>query len=1310
MGEETPEPVEIQCPGCESRFRLTPKKGRLPSGDIPCPKCFEEIPVENGEVMTDDADNASEDASDSTPGFGVMSPGPSDSKKSSDSAPSPESSPDNDKSGDEQEAIEHLEKMAQELPSSGSKSTMAGLPGVGRDSSNPFSKSGNRDKTAAVDPELLEKAASDDTDTDTDTKSEPDDSPDKSFANNSPPDTSPRLVEESHAERLAAEDSTAATAPEELPDEDDRNSSGLRETAEQRGAAEQLRDTAENRSISKEMLDRQSKQDSSPSESPSSDDESSDPKQTRKNLLGRVKKKTIRKKMSDVDDDSSSAPSSPFSDSKTTSRAKSLEQLKEKSRAKDGDDDSDGERDRDSSLSNLFQKVRERRGSSDNLRKKLKESKSEDAPTSDGGDSDADFADDVDLSKDELADIVDRNSDSRDDGDDSSPSSTTEEEQSPSLPRPKRPSADPSSSEASIAPDGGGDDEHSGLFDEVGSAAPPKPSTSDGGVEEVSKDTKKTTSQSMLARLKKGNDTGGDDNPLDIGAAGEKRGSGYIRLPTDEIQDVLGQGDFRLKIEGVVYEPVDKDGLIRLIKGGVLLGAEEIAEAGGDWMPISEHPVFGELRRKMAAEAHEVLSRIGSKSRVDDDDGDEDESADAADQLPKASTRPPEMAPETAGGDAPPPEPSTTEMSSAELARMASKSTGVHESVSADDKPSPEKPQQPAPESVEPTPEKPQQPEPKADEPQPASTSTSDVDAVGEPAQSAPPFEQSESSTESRRAEQSGTPSAPVESDDSASPRPDDSPQPADKPRPDSAPARSSGPERTPETSERPSEQGGDFDEPGLQRAEETLYDVQQSKSRTTAYIAGTVLGLAILGIAGALWVTPTGHDILEDTVGWSPADSDEAAEDPEDTAGPDPAIDDAIAQARQRVDNTVRETAAMADDEEWAHFYLDEGDTRRAAEVMSGQYADGHRSRSFLAQFAEVLHDNQDYSRARSIALEGITAHGDEQFFELHRQSVEDDEALLQYQTTELDDPTGYSARQFYNVADHRGIVLEAPDTSHEQLLFKPERDGWTMGWRAEIAAWRFCELVACHFDAHRVEPAVVTREFLDELDGDEQAISETIADASWTVRERDGEDVEVVRGSLEYIPETPEAPFPIEYRPLWRDWLTAGAATDFVDDPAHSRLDALQGLDGGRFYDELVDVAGETSTGELARSVSSLLIFDYLTNNWERFFTRTEDYGKNNPVRGMSMASRHNGDAFQPRASRRVRERFEWTTRFSQSTVETIEALDRDTTYQVLFPEGRTAETRRLDVFWQQRSDMLNRIDELVARHGEDDVLLFP
>lgn len=100
-----------------------------------------------------------------------------------------------------------------------------------------------------------------------------------------------------------------------------------------------------------------------------------------------------------------------------------------------------------------------------------------------------------------------------------------------------------------------------------------------------------------------------EESSVISGTAGERRGSGYIRLPTTEILNVLGEGRYRLMVEGIVYEPVDQQALTQLIKQGVLMGAEMIADEHSDWTPIAEHPVFRRLRKKMAIEAHALLAK-----------------------------------------------------------------------------------------------------------------------------------------------------------------------------------------------------------------------------------------------------------------------------------------------------------------------------------------------------------------------------------------------------------------------------------------------------------------------------------------------------------------------------------------------------------------------------------------------------------------------------------------------------------------------------------------------------------------------------
>ena len=1275
MGDKTPESVEIKCPGCGTRFRMTPKKGRLPSGDIPCPKCYEEIPVRDGEVVSagENSSDGDGESNSSAPKFGVMSPARrGETKTTSEKRTSTEA----------EDAIARLEQMAKDLPKD-SSSTMAGLPGVG---ANPFKASRQMDKTAAVDRSILEKVAiaqpADDLDEDDDAGRG------ASFAPANQPDTSPRLVSAETIDRLAQENSEAAVAPDDMPDDEETRPPGLRQqatTARRKAENKALRETAENKSISADMVRETAENKSITPEmvkkSRRGDDEEEKKSPPKSNVLARIKKHQVLKKVG------TSRPNAQGSDSKTigdkTSPSINLDKLRKKS-AGDGAADGDSEA---KSLSDLFDKVKKKRGTdAGRLRKKLLKGakktsasaakKKKAVPSVDLGD---------ELSDSELADIVDQSTDK------------TEKEEAPLPGLPTSKTAPPTREDKAGEKSEKATD-HSGLFDSV--AASPTPEVESPEIGGVSR-SKGTTSTSMLARLQRRRDRGDNVDPIKIGAAGERRGSGYIRLPTAEIQDVLGHGDFRLKIEGVVYEPVDKEGLIQLIKGGVLLGAEEIAEADGDWMPASEHPVFGELRRKMAAEAHEVLSRIGSTARKetaeeasDGDDLPAPKAATLAGPPVPASVKKEDSAPAPESVDQPeespaqaeeiPPEPATMELSQTETAALVSGMTDKFAAIDGD------KP-------------------PEDDEYDQEFKTRESFEAIPiEPVDSVEPVDQSGDET--------------IEDTDESNDGLDDL-----------ADDEFDADEFDADEFDQGDDDGfaGEFDEtepvaPPPEAAvaasaeseavDEFPADPEQPSKKSPLLLVVGLLGV-LIAAAAAMAITEPGQDIVEDLTGWNPAVLfDEAGPTEEKVAEAvdevDPALVEAVAKAREVVVEAVpmRQFSDQARVDAWVDERIAEDAFNEAAEVLLVQWDEGRRDAEFLELFAGVLIETEDYLLARRAAMAGIVEFPEHQgFAELHQQAVQEDGRLRSYEPVQLLTADDFQATGIYDTSGHRGFLLESPEHPQERLLFKPERSQWAGDWRVEVAAWRFCELVVCHFEIFRVEPAIMTREFLDELVGDTDQFAQLAAQADWQILEVDGQDVEAVRGSLEYIPNDDLAPFPIEFRPLWRNWVTAGTSPQSLEGPVTDHLQRIEDLADGAFYDGLVASLADVPTTSVAREVSSLLLFDFLTNNWERFFTRSENYGLNNPVYAGQLVSRHNGDAFQPRTSRRVQGRFEWTTRFSRSTVASIRALERDLTFEVLFPEARATD-RRLQIMWSQREAMLERVDQLSARHGEEDVLRFP
>ena len=1323
MGEGTPEAIEIQCPGCESRFRLTPKKGRLPSGDIPCPKCTEVIPVKEGKVVENDSSGDGESAdkarSTSLPGFGVMTP----TRKAK--VPASDSGPTTDDAEEEDDPIARLERMAGDLPAG---STMAGLPGVGsfRDgSANPFQTSRTSDKTSEVDPSLLEKVATDGSDPEERSSGEDGSSPSKSGQEASflpadkQPQTSPRLMSGEMVGRLADESSSAVIGTDDLPEQDRprRLKQGsepsppkkeapakntLRETAENKSVASQLRETAENKRVAS-GLDRASKSGAEARRTQigrpvtSGGDDAPTREIKKDSILGKIK--TTKKLVDPNTKDDTGSASQPADSQTALSPLERLKKLKKRKAAGSEKDESGGVStsgaDADGgSLAKLFKEVQKKRGTdSGQLKAKLKTNKKKsasslegDSPVVDEGAADADLpiAKEVEISEGEIASIVDRSS-GADDDDAPPPTADAPGEEAfddaPALPIPKATST--------------GDGDHGDLFADVDTPES-KGAAESGAIGVVSRKRGKTTTQSMLARLQKQKKS--HDDSVEAGAAGEKRGSGYIRLPTAEIQEVLGQGDFRLKIEGIIYEPVDKDGLIRLIKGGVLLGAEELAEGNGDWMPVSEHPVFGELRRKMASEAHHVLSRLGlQKKKVDDT---EDAPASPSADLPARAKIDPEFSPEP---------PTTKELDTSQQEKLRVGMTDKQFVVDAGEiDGDPKESSQSGDEEIhirDAAPEAAAVDEPQADEvsteevASPLEDEAEDADTRADSAEQAPPKAQATADLPSPDPGPSAAPKTQAES-----------PSEPKEPAPPQA-------EAAPPDDEL--ESFGDQEFIDAEQASEPSID--RKKSKLPLLMA--LLMIVAIAAAGGLFLTDQGQELMEQFTG-------ESAEEPSQEtdhadAVVDPELAEALSQSSQRLvgaRNDARQTAdAIANDpsepgaDAWIQQRLEQDAYADVVDLMTMQWNEGRRDSDFLNNYARALIESGAYRRARRVALVGLREAPDDDFTALHRRAITEDERLTSYDFVALEDPTEFTARGVYEQSNHRGLILENRDKFDGTLIFKPELPGRQNNWRVEIAAWRFCELVVCHFEIFEVQPAVMTREFVDALGGDTEGFDQLTGQINWASSEDQPEDA--VRGSLEYIPDAEAVPFPLGGPGPWlRDWrrlvAAGGASAQVLEQPVEENLAALEGVLDAQHYDELLEVMQGQTTSDLARQISALITFDFLFNNPDRIARiNAPGSGINKPFVDSTMIARHNGDAFSHlRISRRVEDRFGWTTRHSRSTVASIRALDREILAEVLFPEPTASETQLVDAIWQQRNALRDRIDDLIRRHDEDEVLHFP
>ncbi len=374
------------------------------------------------------------------------------------------------------------------------------------------------------------------------------------------------------------------------------------------------------------------------------------------------------------------------------------------------------------------------------------------------------------------------------------------------------------------------------------------------------------------------------------------------------------------------------------------------------------------------------------------------------------------------------------------------------------------------------------------------------------------------------------------------------------------------------------------------------------------------------------------------------------------------------------------------------------------AGEAVEGALSAPRQARKML----EAGHPEQ----ARRLAVDGMVRRGlDRQLQKIFDASIERDDDLPADPVTIGDDVEVDAIRA---LGGGWSISFRLTEEEESKYAFKPTQRHWEEGWRAEVAAYRLCEIIACHFEIPRNRPARVSRETFEtlygEVDNEDQAAYERrFDDLKWREeRGPDGVERQYLYGTLkDWVPEF--AKWPIEYEDVWHPWVDAGADPSRLDRPLEEAISAYRQRGQENFYRELIDERGEATTRSVARQLSTILAFDFLVSNWDRYSTAESYFGVNNQFADGRFVSIDNGAAFPAHHFRVVSRRLQPVTRFSRETVATIRALRREVVDPVLFPDPSVKEQSRLDVFWQQRDRFLDRINGLVAEYGRESVLYF-
>jgi hypothetical protein len=377
---------------------------------------------------------------------------------------------------------------------------------------------------------------------------------------------------------------------------------------------------------------------------------------------------------------------------------------------------------------------------------------------------------------------------------------------------------------------------------------------------------------------------------------------------------------------------------------------------------------------------------------------------------------------------------------------------------------------------------------------------------------------------------------------------------------------------------------------------------------------------------------------------------------------------------------------------------------------------ARGHVAEASRADtFARALLAEERFELARELLIEAMVATSVRPHLkEAFNEALAADPALRQEVVTLGVDEKIDSIRA---LGGGHSVTLRMTQRGQNAFAYKPAQQAWGFdghGWRVEVAAYLLCELISCPFEVPLNRPARISREHFEELygriDGDWQATyTERFEELVWEEEAGpDGVRREYLYGTLkDWVPRFVD--WPIEYTDVWEDWLDVRFHPANLDEPFADALAPLEEHADGAFYDKILAEDSQPQLRDVARQISALLVFDYVTHNFDRFSSKPEYYGVNNQYADGTFISLDNGAAFPLKALEDMDPRIELTTRFSHRMLTALRALSADAVDEILFPDASSVERRRLELFWQQRDKLMQRVDALIAHYGEERVFEF-
>ena len=314
-----------------------------------------------------------------------------------------------------------------------------------------------------------------------------------------------------------------------------------------------------------------------------------------------------------------------------------------------------------------------------------------------------------------------------------------------------------------------------------------------------------------------------------------------------------------------------------------------------------------------------------------------------------------------------------------------------------------------------------------------------------------------------------------------------------------------------------------------------------------------------------------------------------------------------------------------------------------------------------FIMRYAQSLIDaGQPHEARLFIQRQSDELFNTPQFQELYYQAFAADPEFL----PEVQEISEADFDELAPLGGGSTITLKVVKDGKPFAAFKPLQTRRQSNYRAEIAAWRLCELLQCDFQVPWNRPIKIERNVFNKLYNKSKSKKREIyrkelKDIIWT---KEGKNSYVYGTLKDWVPDFTR--FPIEFTSFWKGWVSQAKYIEDFPELSVAMQPLSKRKNTAKLYTELMAQSPNLTTEALASQVSQVLTFDYLIGNWDRFSGVPDWWGVNCQFKDNHIVSIDNGAAFPAYSNDKVYERFMMTERFSEHFIHALRTMNKEKT----------------------------------------------